>query len=153
MRPDTLRDFFARAAARMSLVAGARGIALALGAGLPLLALRWRGTLPVSSLLAALGIAVAVIAAMMIWRSPRRATDVAIEIEARTRAAKNLLITAAEIDDRRAPIRDDVRDVVRYWKLLNEGYDCVFGSRFMRGGGVIDYPASSFSSIVWPTAS
>jgi dolichol-phosphate mannosyltransferase len=35
---------------------------------------------------------------------------------------------------------DDVRDVVRYWKLLNEGYDCVFGSRFMRGGGVIDYP-------------
>jgi dolichol-phosphate mannosyltransferase len=35
---------------------------------------------------------------------------------------------------------DDVRDVVRYWKLLNEGYDCVFGSRFMKGGGVIDYP-------------
>ena len=35
---------------------------------------------------------------------------------------------------------DDVRDVVRYWKLLNEGYDCIFGSRFMRGGGVIDYP-------------
>ena len=35
---------------------------------------------------------------------------------------------------------DDSRDVVRYWKLLNEGYDCVFGSRFMRGGGVIDYP-------------
>lgn len=35
---------------------------------------------------------------------------------------------------------DDVRDVVRYWNLLNEGYDCVFGSRFMRGGGVIDYP-------------
>ena len=35
---------------------------------------------------------------------------------------------------------DDVRDVVRYWRLLDEGYDCVFGSRFMRGGGVIDYP-------------
>jgi len=35
---------------------------------------------------------------------------------------------------------DDCRDVVRYWDLLNEGYDCVFGSRFMRGGGVIDYP-------------
>ena len=35
---------------------------------------------------------------------------------------------------------DDSRDVVRYWKLLNEGYDCVFGSRFMKGGGVIDYP-------------
>lgn len=35
---------------------------------------------------------------------------------------------------------DDCRDVVRYWEKLNEGYDCVFGSRFMRGGGVIDYP-------------
>ncbi len=35
---------------------------------------------------------------------------------------------------------DDCRDVVRYWKLLNEGWDCVFGSRFMPGGGVIDYP-------------
>ena len=35
---------------------------------------------------------------------------------------------------------DDCRDVVRYWEKLNEGYECVFGSRFMRGGGVIDYP-------------
>src|SRR5437762_12935481 len=35
---------------------------------------------------------------------------------------------------------DDVRDVVRYWNVLNEGYDCVFGSRFVRGGGAIDYP-------------
>ncbi|MDB6065153.1 MAG: hypothetical protein JWR26_1361 [Pedosphaera sp.] len=35
---------------------------------------------------------------------------------------------------------DDCRDVVRYWKKLNEGYDCAFGSRFMKGGGVIDYP-------------
>jgi len=35
---------------------------------------------------------------------------------------------------------DDCRDVVRYWKILNQGWDAVFGSRFMRGGGVIDYP-------------
>lgn len=35
---------------------------------------------------------------------------------------------------------DDCRDVVRYWKELNKGYDCVFGSRFVKGGGVIDYP-------------
>jgi dolichol-phosphate mannosyltransferase len=35
---------------------------------------------------------------------------------------------------------DDCRDVVRYWHKLNEGYDCVFGSRFVKGGGVIDYP-------------
>ncbi len=36
---------------------------------------------------------------------------------------------------------DDCRDVVTYWRLLNQGWDAVFGSRFIRGGGVIDYPA------------
>lgn len=35
---------------------------------------------------------------------------------------------------------DDCRDVVAYWQLLNEGHDCVFGSRFVKGGGTIDYP-------------
>ncbi|PYL77048.1 MAG: cell wall biosynthesis glycosyltransferase [Verrucomicrobia bacterium] len=35
---------------------------------------------------------------------------------------------------------DDCRDVVRYWQVLNSGYDCVFGSRFVKGGGAIDYP-------------
>ena len=35
---------------------------------------------------------------------------------------------------------DDCRDVVRYWDLLSEGWDAVFGSRFIKGGGVIDYP-------------
>jgi len=35
---------------------------------------------------------------------------------------------------------DDPRDVVRYWTELNKGVDCVFGSRFMKGGRVIDYP-------------
>jgi dolichol-phosphate mannosyltransferase len=35
---------------------------------------------------------------------------------------------------------DDCRDVARYWKVLNEGWDCVFGSRFIKGGGTIDYP-------------
>ncbi len=35
---------------------------------------------------------------------------------------------------------DDCRDVVRYWHEMNQGYDCVFGSRFIKGGGVIDYP-------------
>lgn len=35
---------------------------------------------------------------------------------------------------------DDPRDVAKYWTLLNEGWDCVFGSRFLPGGGVIDYP-------------
>jgi len=35
---------------------------------------------------------------------------------------------------------DDCRDVVSYWNKLNEGWDAVFGSRFMKGGGVVDYP-------------
>ncbi len=35
---------------------------------------------------------------------------------------------------------DDCRDVVRYWELLNQGWDAAFGSRFVRGGGVIGYP-------------
>ena len=38
-------------------------------------------------------------------------------------------------------VQTDCRDVVRYWQMLNEGWDAVFGSRFIRGGGVIDYPA------------
>jgi dolichol-phosphate mannosyltransferase len=35
---------------------------------------------------------------------------------------------------------DDPADVVRYAELLDEGYDCVFGSRFAPGGRVRDYP-------------
>lgn len=35
---------------------------------------------------------------------------------------------------------DDCRDVVCYWQILNQGWDAVFGSRFVRGGGGIDYP-------------
>jgi dolichol-phosphate mannosyltransferase len=35
---------------------------------------------------------------------------------------------------------DDCRDVVHYWEKLQEGWDCVFGSRFVRGGAVVDYP-------------
>ena len=33
-----------------------------------------------------------------------------------------------------ADASDDSRDVVRYWEKLNEGYEAVFGSRFMPGG-------------------
>lgn len=35
---------------------------------------------------------------------------------------------------------DDHRDVVRYWQTLNAGWECVFGSRFIKGGATIDYP-------------
>ena len=39
-----------------------------------------------------------------------------------------------------ADASDSPADAVRYWHLLNEGYEAVFGSRFVRGGQVIDYP-------------
>ena len=35
---------------------------------------------------------------------------------------------------------DDPEDLLAYYRKLAEGYDCVFGSRFVRGGTVIDYP-------------
>jgi dolichol-phosphate mannosyltransferase len=35
---------------------------------------------------------------------------------------------------------DDPRDLVSYWKTLNDGWEAVFGSRFVKGGGAIDYP-------------
>jgi len=35
---------------------------------------------------------------------------------------------------------DDPVDVVRYYTKLQEGYDCVFGSRFISGSKLIDYP-------------
>ncbi len=36
---------------------------------------------------------------------------------------------------------DDLDNVVTYWRKLNEGWDCVFGSRFIPGGRSEDYPA------------
>lgn len=39
-----------------------------------------------------------------------------------------------------ADASDSPADLVRYFRKLNEGYDCVFGSRWSRGGQVIDYP-------------
>jgi dolichol-phosphate mannosyltransferase len=35
---------------------------------------------------------------------------------------------------------DSPDDLVRYHGLLESGYDCAFGSRFMRGASVSDYP-------------
>ncbi|MEA2402105.1 MAG: dolichol-phosphate mannosyltransferase [Thermoleophilaceae bacterium] len=35
---------------------------------------------------------------------------------------------------------DDPRDLVRYYRILMQGYDCAFGSRFMPGSEVRDYP-------------
>jgi len=35
---------------------------------------------------------------------------------------------------------DAPADLVTYYRKLCEGYDCVFGSRFMKGARVVDYP-------------
>ena len=35
---------------------------------------------------------------------------------------------------------DAPEDVVRFFKKISEGYDCVFGSRFVEGGTVHGYP-------------
>ncbi len=37
---------------------------------------------------------------------------------------------------------DSPRDLVAYQRLLEEGYECAFGSRFVPGSAVIDYPRS-----------
>ena len=39
-----------------------------------------------------------------------------------------------------ADASDAPADAVKYWQLLNEGKDCAFGSRFIAGGKVVDYP-------------
>jgi dolichol-phosphate mannosyltransferase len=35
---------------------------------------------------------------------------------------------------------DSPHDLVAYYRKLLEGYDCVFGSRFVRGARIVDYP-------------
>ena len=39
-----------------------------------------------------------------------------------------------------ADLSDSPKDVVRYYRVLEEGFDCAFGSRFVRGAHVSDYP-------------
>ncbi len=39
-----------------------------------------------------------------------------------------------------ADASDSPEDLVQYYRKIQEGYDCAFGSRFMRGSKVIDYP-------------
>jgi dolichol-phosphate mannosyltransferase len=39
-----------------------------------------------------------------------------------------------------ADASDAPADAVKYWRLLNQGYECAFGSRFMPGSRVVDYP-------------
>ena len=39
-----------------------------------------------------------------------------------------------------ADLSDSPQDLIRYWKKLQEGHECVFGSRFISGSQVFDYP-------------
>jgi dolichol-phosphate mannosyltransferase len=39
-----------------------------------------------------------------------------------------------------ADLSDDPDDVVRYYRKILEGYDCVFGSRFVKGSNTQSYP-------------
>jgi len=39
-----------------------------------------------------------------------------------------------------ADLSDSPEDLVRYYRMLEQGFDCAFGSRFVRGGQVHDYP-------------
>jgi dolichol-phosphate mannosyltransferase len=39
-----------------------------------------------------------------------------------------------------ADLSDSPKDLVRYYQVLQEGFDCAFGSRFVRGSEVYDYP-------------
>lgn len=39
-----------------------------------------------------------------------------------------------------ADLSDDPEDLIRYYNKMQEGFDCVFGSRWIKGGKVIDYP-------------
>lgn len=39
-----------------------------------------------------------------------------------------------------ADLSDSPQDLVRFHRKMDEGYDCVFGSRWVHGGEVVDYP-------------
>lgn len=39
-----------------------------------------------------------------------------------------------------ADLSDSPADLISYYRLLQAGYDCAFGSRFMAGGATQDYP-------------
>lgn len=39
-----------------------------------------------------------------------------------------------------ADLSDDPEDIVKYYRKIEEGFDCVFGSRFIRGARCVNYP-------------
>lgn len=52
-----------------------------------------------------------------------------------------------------ADLSDSPHDLVRYWSKLQEGYECIFGSRFISGSKTVDYPkAKLFANRIVNTA-
>ena len=43
-----------------------------------------------------------------------------------------------------ADMSDRPKDLIKFYQKMKEGYDCVFGSRFIRGGKVINYPPHKY---------
>ena len=41
-----------------------------------------------------------------------------------------------------ADLSDSPKDLVKFYRKMQEGYDCVFGNRWGKGGEVIDYPGT-----------
>lgn len=39
-----------------------------------------------------------------------------------------------------ADLSDSPKDLVAFYNKMKEGYDCIFGSRWIKGGSVVDYP-------------
>jgi dolichol-phosphate mannosyltransferase len=39
-----------------------------------------------------------------------------------------------------ADASDDPDDIVAYWRVIEQGYDCAFGTRFTRAARVVEYP-------------
>jgi hypothetical protein len=110
--PESLRAFFASASARRRLAAALRGAAIGLAVSLPAAALAWSGAIGTIPAIAVPVLGALVGASIAAWRTAARADAVAAAIETRDRSARNLLVTAAEIDLRALPVRDDVRSVV-----------------------------------------
>ena len=52
-----------------------------------------------------------------------------------------------------ADLSDDPADLVRYYHKMQEGYDCVFGSRWGRAGAWSTTRPTKRSSTGWPTPS
>lgn len=110
--PDPLRLLFARAVVRLRLLAALRSLSVALVGSLLFVIARGFGLLPMPWAIGMSAVMVLTVCGAAIWRAPRSAEAIAAAIESRTREAKNLLVTAAEITARPSPIRADVRDVV-----------------------------------------